>query len=44
MVKAGCTGLEAIFTMTQSVMGYGQLSEVPAFYGLLWNSPLVGLL
>lgn len=33
------TDLEALFMSTFVLQGYGHLDEVPALYGLMWNTP-----
>lgn len=31
--------LKAMFIPSHTVQGYGHLDEIPAFYGLIWNTP-----
>jgi len=31
--------LQSIFTVIHSAQGYGRVTEIPAVYGLLWNTP-----
>ena len=33
--------LEEMFTASHTLQGYGRISDVPALYGLMWNTPKV---
>uniref|UniRef100_A0A7M5UXT1 Amine oxidase domain-containing protein n=2 Tax=Clytia hemisphaerica TaxID=252671 RepID=A0A7M5UXT1_9CNID len=39
--RNGLADLEEMFTASHTLQGYGRISEIPALYGLMWNTPKV---
>ena len=41
LTRNGLEGLEDLFTASHTLQGYGRIRDIPAFYGILWNTPKV---